>query len=190
MLTAPSPTALARFPDDFGTRFWVTIDTEEDFDWSGPFSRDGHGLASLSELPTCQAYFAAHGVSPIYLVDWPVMGDQAAGAMLRDAVRAGAAEVGAQLHPWVNPPFAEPVNARNSYTGNLDPELQRAKLVALRDQIARVIGTPPIIYRAGRYGLGSGTAVICGIWAFCAIRRCGRALIIVPGMAPIIVIIP
>ena len=26
-------------------RFWVTIDTEEDFDWAGPFARTGYGLA-------------------------------------------------------------------------------------------------------------------------------------------------
>jgi hypothetical protein len=160
MLTPPRPEQIASFPDDFGTRFWVTIDTEEDFDWGKPFSRLHHGLASLARLGECQTYFNAHGVTPLYLVDWPVINHAEAGAMLRDAVARGAAEVGAQLHPWVNPPFEEVVNARNSYTGNLPPVLQRAKMSALRDRITEVIGVAPQAYRAGRYGLGSETAAM------------------------------
>lgn len=158
MLTPPAPAQLAKFAPGCSTRFLVTIDTEEDFDWNKPFSRLGHGLSSLGQLQTCQDYFSSHGVVPLYLVDWPVINDAAAGALLRDLVARGAAEVGAQLHPWVNPPFEEVVNARNSYNGNLPPALQRAKMAALRDQIAEVIGIAPLVYRAGRYGLGPETA--------------------------------
>jgi hypothetical protein len=158
MLTPPGANQIAQFPSDFGTRFWVTIDTEEDFDWGKPFSRLHHGLSSLARLAECQDYFHARGVAPLYLVDWPVINDAAAGALLRDAVARGDAEVGAQLHPWVNPPFDEVVNARNSYTGNLPTDLQRAKMTALRDRISEVIGTAPLAYRAGRYGLGAQTA--------------------------------
>jgi hypothetical protein len=160
MLTPPAPQQIALFPDDFGTRFWVTIDTEEDFDWGKPFSRLHHRLASLARLGECQAYFNAHGVAPLYLVDWPVINDAPTGAMLCEAVARGQAEVGAQLHPWVNPPFDEVVNARNSYTGNLPPDLQRAKMSALRDRIAEVVGVAPLAYRAGRYGLGEQTAAM------------------------------
>ena len=160
ILTPPGVAQFAEFPADFGTRFWVTIDTEEDFDWDKPFSRVHHGLASLSKLADCQAYFEARGVSPIYLVDWPVLNDGEATALLRGAVARGAAEVGAQLHPWVTPPFAEVVNSRNSYTGNLPAPLQFAKAQALRDRIAAAIGAAPLAYRAGRYGLGSATARI------------------------------
>jgi hypothetical protein len=160
MLTISRRESHAAFPPDFGTGFWVTVDTEEDFDWSKPFSRDGYGLTSLAALPRCQDYFGARGVRPIYLVDWPVINDPGASAFLRKAATAGAAEVGAQLHPWVNPPFDEAVTAQNSYTGNLPVDLQRSKLSRLRDRIADVIGTDPIIYRAGRYGLGHATAEI------------------------------
>lgn len=168
MLTVPSPDALAHFPDDFGTRFWVTVDTEEDFDWTKSFSRLNHGLASVTALPEWQHYFAQQGVSPIYLVDWPIVDDPEAAAFLADAVAAGTAEVGAQLHPWVNPPFDEVVNARNSYTGNLPAALQRAKLTRLRDRIAEVVGAAPLVYRAGRYGLGSTTAdILCDLGFLC-----------------------
>ncbi len=149
---------MARFPGDFGTKFWVSIDTEEDFDWDKPFSRTHHSLDSVPRLADCQQYFSGHGVKPIYLVDWPVIDNADAGAMLRSYVAAGMAEVGAQLHPWVTPPFEEVVNSRNSYTGNLPEALQRAKLTMLRDRIAEVIGSAPLSYRAGRYGLGSASS--------------------------------
>lgn len=160
ILNPPAAGQLAHFPADFRTRFWVTIDTEEDFDWDKPFSRVHHGLASLSRLAECQTYFETRGVSPIYLVDWPVLSEPAATALLRGAVARGAAEVGAQLHPWVTPPFEEVVNARNSYAGNLPEQLQLAKTRALRDRIAEAIGVAPLVYRAGRYGLGPLTASI------------------------------
>jgi hypothetical protein len=111
-------------------------------------------------LSECQHYFAGHDVKPIYLVDWPVIEHDEAAAELKRYVSAGAAEVGAQLHPWVTPPFDEVINVNNSYTGNLPEELQKAKLTRLRDRISDQIGVAPLSYRAGRYGLGRRTSRI------------------------------
>ena len=141
-------------------RFWVTIDTEEDFDWAAPFARTGYGLASVPALARCQAYFERAGVKPIYLVDWPIVADDRAGDILGAAQATGRCEIGAQLHPWVTPPHDEEVNARNSYTGNLPPDLQRAKMAALHGAIRDRFGTAPTVYRAGRYGLGQDTATM------------------------------
>lgn len=141
-------------------RFWVTIDTEEDFDWEAPFARTGYRLASVPALAKCQAYFEAAAVQPIYLVDWPIVADDRAVQILGAARDAGRCEIGAQLHPWVTPPHEEDVNAHNSYTGNLPDGLQRAKMKALRDAIRDRFGVAPIAYRAGRYGLGPDTAAM------------------------------
>ena len=141
-------------------RFWVTIDTEEDFDWDAPFARTGYRLASVPALADCQRYFERGGVKPIYLVDWPIVADDRAVSILGAAHAAGACEIGAQLHPWVTPPHDEDVNAHNSYTGNLPTDLQRAKMTALRDAIRDRFGVAPTVYRAGRYGLGSDTATM------------------------------
>jgi len=83
-------------------------------------------------------------------------------------VREGKAEVGIQLHPWVNPPFDEEVTAHNSFAGNLPLDLERAKLRRLRDTIEERFGAAPQTYRAGRYGVGSNTADI--------LRECGVAI--------------
>lgn len=147
-------------------RFWVTIDTEEDFDWAAPFARTGYGLASVPALADCQGYFARANVKPIYLVDWPIVADDHAVAILGAARADGGCEIGAQLHPWVTPPHDEDVNARNSYTGNLPADLQRAKMAALRDAIRDRFGVSPTVYRAGRYGLGPDSASMLAALGF------------------------
>lgn len=154
----PLPGSAADFASEFGTRSLLTVDTEEEFDWSGPFTRDQHGVTHLAGLPRFQEFCEGLGVVPVYLVDWPIATSPLAAEIIGPAVRAGRAEVGIQLHPWVNPPFEEEVGPFNSYAGNLPPALERAKFMALRDQIERAFGAPPLIYRAGRYGLGPQSA--------------------------------
>lgn len=154
----PSVPDLVALGEGERPRFWVTIDTEEDFDWSAPFARTGYRLDSVPALAQCQAYFEQAAVQPIYLVDWPVVADDRAVRILGAAQAAGRCDIGAQLHPWVTPPHDEDVNAHNSYTGNLPADLQRAKMAALHGAIRDRFGVAPTVYRAGRYGLGPDTA--------------------------------
>ncbi len=104
-----------------------------------------------------QEFCEGLGVTPVYLIDWPIANDPYAIEILSDAAKRGAAEIGMQLHPWVNPPHKEQVSAFTSYAGNLPVELEREKFARLHDLIAENFGLAPMIYRAGRYGLGSGT---------------------------------
>jgi len=158
MLNPPAAGNTAAFASGFGQRVLLTVDTEEEFDWNGPFRRDGYGLGHVAAIPRFQSFCEGLGAHPVYLVDWPIVNDPAAVEIIGDAVRRGAAEVGVQLHPWVNPPFDEAVCARNSYAGNLPRDLEAAKFMALRDAIEAAFGCAPLIYRAGRYGLGKHTA--------------------------------
>lgn len=148
------------FPDSFGRRFIVTVDTEEDFDWNKPLSRDGYGLDSLDRLDKFQQFCEGQNVSPIYLVDYPVITNAPAAERLKSFVDSGKAAVGAQLHAWVSPPFDEETSNFNSYAGNLPREIERAKLLTLVEKIEQTLGAAPIIYRAGRYGTGPNTASI------------------------------
>jgi hypothetical protein len=152
-----------RFAAGFGPRFVVTVDTEEEFDWSKPFERTGHGLSHVPRLAKFQQFCEGFGVTPVYLIDYPIASDPGISAALGQAVADGRAEIGVQLHPWVNPPHAEDLTVSNSFAGNLEPALEEAKLVKLRDTISRAFnGTAPLIYRAGRYGVGPHTAAILG----------------------------
>jgi hypothetical protein len=160
MLAVPPAGRTAAFAPAFGQRVLLTVDTEEEFDWTGPFRREGHGLSHIAAIPRFQAFCERLGAHPVYLVDWSIATDAQAVAIIGDAVRRGTADIGVQLHPWVNPPFDEEVNERNSFAGNLPPALEAAKFERLRDTIEAAFGAAPLIYRAGRYGLGTHTAAM------------------------------
>ena len=154
----PAKADKAAFRPGFGQRYVLTVDTEEEFDWSQPIRREGHGLAHLPRLAKFQSFCENEGICPVYLVDYPVATSALAADILREPVAQGRAEIGIQLHPWVNPPFEEEINEHNSFAGNLPPELERAKFTRLRQEIERNFGAVPQIYRAGRYGAGRNTA--------------------------------
>jgi hypothetical protein len=160
LLDLPPASAAACFSANFAPRFLLTVDTEEEFDWNTPFQRTGHGLDHVPSLRKFQQFCDGYGVSPVYLIDHPIATSPAACDILRSAVASKRAEVGVQLHPWVNPPFSEDVTEYNSFAGNLSPELEHEKFRILHDAIVQNIGIKPLIYRAGRYGLGPHSADI------------------------------
>ncbi|PKB25099.1 hypothetical protein B0I00_0282 [Novosphingobium kunmingense] len=156
----PAPGSAVRFAPGFGQRFVLTVDTEEEFDWGKPIERSGHTVHTIARLARFQEFCEGVGICPIYLIDYPVASSPAAIEILRPAVAAGRAEIGVQLHPWVSPPHTETVTEHNTFAGNLPAELEREKFDRLRETITDAIGTPPLIYRAGRYGVGPNTAQI------------------------------
>lgn len=150
----------ARLPPNSPPVLLVVIDTEEEFDWTKPFSRESRGVTSIALQPLAHRIFDGFGITPTYVVDYPVATTPAAYSVLRDVHRQGKCEIGAHLQPWVNPPDEEIITTRNSYPGNLPPELERRKLEMLTAAIEANIGTRPRIYKAGRYGVGPVTARI------------------------------
>ncbi|OYW83692.1 MAG: WalW protein, partial [Sphingobium sp. 32-64-5] len=69
-------------PEDFGTRFMLVVDTEEEFDWDAPFDRASRSVTITDAMERGQACFAAAGVRPLYVTDYPVIDDPRAGPML------------------------------------------------------------------------------------------------------------
>jgi len=156
----PENPEFVRFKPGFGQRFVLTVDTEEEFDWNKPIEREAHTVHTVARLARFQEFCEGQGVVPIYLIDYPIATSPAAQEILRPAISAKKAEVGVQLHPWVNPPHDEEVIERNTFAGNLPRELEREKFRRLRDAIERGFGATPLIYRAGRYGVGPNSAEI------------------------------
>jgi hypothetical protein len=157
---APSPSLHVDFPAEFGRRVIVTVDTEEEFDWTQPKRRDATSVQAIRALPTAHAHLRSFGVQPAYLVDYPVATTPASVEVINGFLAAGEASVGAQLHPWVNPPFDEAIDVRNSFPGNLPRRTERAKLGELTEAIRNGFGVQPIVYRAGRYGVGPNTEAL------------------------------
>ncbi|OQW46064.1 MAG: WalW protein [Proteobacteria bacterium SG_bin6] len=145
------------WPAVLGPRFVVFVDTEEEFDWRAPFTRERHGTQATRALPAAHRRFAGWGVPIAYMVDYPVVRDPHAVEALHAALADGASTIGAQLHAWVTPPFDEPLSPAASYAGNLPLNVEAAKLDSLTQALHAAFGRRPRAYRAGRYGIGANT---------------------------------
>jgi glycosyltransferase involved in cell wall biosynthesis len=144
----------------------VVVDTEEQFDWDGPFSRSNTAVSAIRSLPLAQQLFERYRVKPAYLLDYPIVTSDLGRRLFTEWRESDVCEIGAQLHPWVNPPHVEEVTVRNSFAGNLPPGLERQKLAALVGEIQDALGVSPQVYKAGRYGLGPSTATTLEMLGF------------------------
>ena len=132
----------------------VTIDTEED-NWAD-FRTSGHTVHNVRRIPDLQRLFDDFGVTPTYLVSYPVAVDETACSILRSIVAARRCEIGAHCHPWNTPPFAESEDrATDSMLCNLPADLQHAKIRRLHETIQHTLGVQPVMFRCGRWGLGA-----------------------------------
>ena len=131
----------------------VSIDTEED-DWRP--RRDGVTVENIRELPRTDALLKGLGVRATYFTTYQVAIRDWAAAILQD-LHNGGAELGAHLHPWNTPPLDEPFAPRNTMLKNLPAGLQLAKLEYLTRTLHQTLGGRPVVFRAGRYGLGPDT---------------------------------
>jgi hypothetical protein len=127
----------------------VTIDTEED-NWSDYESAPV--LSNIGRVPELQKLFDEHGVTPTYLISYPVAADRDSISVLRTILEDGRCEIGAHLHPWNTPPFEEERTPRNTMLFNLDGDLQYRKLESLHAKIVENFRIEPVSFRAGRWG--------------------------------------
>lgn len=147
-------------PPGRGPVLTVVIDAEEEFAWDRAFDAAATSVDNVLRSGLAQEVLDAYGVVPTYAVDYPVATSPQALGILRKMVDGGRCEIGAHLHPWVNPPHDCPVDVLHSYPGNLTPELEYQKLNALTEAIVAGFGRRPILYKAGRYGIGPRTVGI------------------------------
>ena len=148
----PVPPGIASPPTLF-----VVVDTEAEFDWDKPFARELTSVSAMDDIERGQEVFDRYGLRPIYVIDYPVASQERGYRRLRAIMQRDGCVIGAHLHPWTTPPFEEEVSARNSYPGNLPPELEERKLATLMAAIREAFGISPVFYKAGRYGFGPST---------------------------------
>lgn len=134
--------------------FTVTIDTEEEWDWSD-WPTERPRVSNIQSLPRFQEQCARHGVRPTYFVNQAVLNDEDARRIVLDFSRCDDVEIGMHIHPWNTPPIDElaPVRARESFLHNLPDEIIDAKLSHVYDGF-REHGLTPTSFRGGRYSSG------------------------------------
>jgi hypothetical protein len=153
---APATNTVTFNPMD-APRLVVFVDAEEEFRWH-TYSSAAVSVRNIAAQFSAQNVLNAFGVRPTYLVDYPVAAQAEGYEPLKRILADGQCTIGAQLHPWVNPPIEEEITPHNTYAGNLPAILERAKIDRLTATITRNFGTPPVVFKAGRYGAGPNTA--------------------------------
>jgi len=147
-------------PLDARPQLIVVVDTEEEFDWFAEPDSSANAVTSIRGIHLVQNIFDEYDIKPCYVVDYPIATQPESVEALRPIVKEGRCEIGAHLHPWVNPPFAESLSRSNMYPGNLEYRLEFEKLARLTDSIAEAFDKRPVVYKAGRYGVGCNTSGI------------------------------
>lgn len=133
--------------------FVLSMDTEEEWDWSGAFPQRDFSVSNASKVPAFQAFCDTRGIRPSYFVDYAVADDPVAAAALRPLVETGRCEVGAHLHPWANPPYFGETAEFESHVVNLPLAQTEAKLDALIQRLRDSLGVVPNAFRTGRWGV-------------------------------------
>jgi len=131
----------------------VVVDTEEEFDWTAPFSRQATSVTAMRHIGRTQDICERVGLAPTYVIDYPVATQREGYEALAEWVQEQRCDIGAHLHPWVNPPYDEALTGPNSFTSHLPASLQRAKMRELCEAIHANTKVSPKVFKAGRYGI-------------------------------------
>lgn len=155
-MSAPNTTDLVTFDPAERAHLIVMVDAEEEFLWE-QFSRSANSVRNIAAQTRAQEILERFGIKPTYLVDYPVAAQAEGYEPLKVLLDAGRCDIGAQLHPWVNPPMREEITLRNTFPGNLPAALEAEKIQQLTQAITANFGIKPTVFRAGRYGAGPNT---------------------------------
>jgi glycosyltransferase involved in cell wall biosynthesis len=138
-------------------RLLVTVDVEEEFGWE-EFNRERHVVRGIESLEQFHADCRSIGVSPVYLLTYPILKDKNLHPFLKRVIANHEAELGIHLHSWTVPPYWEQANAFTSYQSNLPENIERRKLETLCRVFEECFNRPVTIHRAGRWGGGERTS--------------------------------
>jgi hypothetical protein len=133
----------------------TTVDTEEEWDWSGPFPMEGAPVTNVGHLDRFQSLCERHGIAATYFTNHAVMADPAGRAVIQSLAGRPGAEIGLHIHPWNTPPLKPggAVTTRDTYLHNDAPDTIAAKLDTAYAAFVAA-GLRPTSFRGGRYSSG------------------------------------
>lgn len=144
-------------PESMAPRLIVVVDTEAEFDWNEVPDASANQVEAVQNIHLVQKIFDQYGITPCYVLDYPIATQKESVDIFRHIIGSHSCEIGAHLHPWVNPPLVESDRPSDTFPGNLGYDLEHAKLARLTTTIGEQFGLMPRSYKAGRYGIGPHT---------------------------------
>jgi hypothetical protein len=137
------------------TRFGISIDTEEGWDWEAGWPVRSHSLENVRVAPRFEQLCAKHGARTTWFTNWSVLNDGPSRDLMLGVASRPGVELGMHVHPWLTPP-REPkweAEAKASFLHNQPAELVHAKLTSVYELFEKA-GVRPTSFRGGRYSSG------------------------------------
>lgn len=133
--------------------FILTVDVEEEWDWSEGFPVSSFSVNNTRKIPEFQNFCSKLGIRPTYFIDYVVISDKKSSELFNDINKDAACEMGAHIHSWCNPPIEEKISYRNSYIVNLPLDLLKRKIINLTNRFEEKFNKRPISFRSGRWSM-------------------------------------
>lgn len=133
--------------------FVLSVDTEEEWDWSGDFPHKDFSVSNVKQIPKLQTFCEHLGIRPTYFTDYAVAENPDSVEILKTIVDKNTCEIGAHLHPWCNPPIHGTTGEKESHVVNLPISQVEEKLDALIALLNKNFGVMPNAFRSGRWGI-------------------------------------
>ncbi len=131
----------------------LSVDTEEEWDWDGPFPERNFSVENLHSLPKFQHFCETVGIRPCYFVDYAAAQELTKQTEFMARAKLSKCELGAHLHPWANPPYFDKATEENSHVVNLPITQVEQKLDSLLALFSDKLECQPKAFRTGRWGI-------------------------------------
>ena len=99
--------------------FVLSIDTEEEWDWTGPFPQQVAYVQNIDKLPAFNSVCENLGIRPTYFVDYAVADNKSAVEKMLTFTTKGNCEIEPHLHPCCNHPYFCAVDEAESQLVNV-----------------------------------------------------------------------
>jgi hypothetical protein len=134
------------------TLFSITVDTEEEWDWSSGYRTDSRDVSNIHALEKFQTACDELNAKVTYFVNHAVLANQTTARIICDLANRPNVEIGMHIHSWNTPPLnAETaVSEKESFLHNIPREIAIQKLQTVLDTFNEN-GLNPTSFRGGRY---------------------------------------
>lgn len=134
------------------TQYTITVDTEEEWDWSSGYPTSRPSVKNIQALDSFQDSCDQHNAKVTYFVNYSVLHDLGSARIIAELSRRKNVEIGFHIHPWNTPPLQprEYVTPKESYLHNLPAELGIKKLETVLEAF-HSLNISPTSFRGGRY---------------------------------------
>jgi hypothetical protein len=132
----------------------ISIDVEEEGLFSGEYARTPLGVSNVAQLQRLEFIPREFGFPLSLLVTYHAARDPAAREVLKYWRDRYGAEIGAHLHPWNTPPFADLSEPEPVRSEKMPLPVLKEKLANLVSAIQEGLGVTPRSFRMGRFDWG------------------------------------